>query len=144
MKKLTVILMIALLAVVFTSCGSGAAADIAGTYSADRALITIEADGDTDVKVNVTWGSSASENSEWVLSGTYDAKEGTIEYHDCVKTDNTYDQNGELTDQEEVYVGGHGFMFIDNSGDNPELKWQDDQEHAADDMVFVYNPDAAQ
>ena len=108
-----------------------------GTYVCDRAEIVIGADGDEDATVTVTWGSSAWENSSWIMSGTFDSETLQLEYHDCVRTDYVYNEDGDTESEEEVYVGGHGFITF-TDGDPLTLTWQDDQEHIADDMVFEY------
>ena len=86
---------------------------------------------------NPTWSSSAWENSTWMMSGTFDPETLQFEYHDCVKTDYKYKDDGDVESQEEVYTGGHGFMFF-KEGDPLSLTWQDDQEKVAEDMVFEY------
>ena len=134
MKKLLAVLLTAVIAMAFASCGS---TDYSGDYSADRATVHVEMDGDDSANIEVRWGKSAKEDSEWVMSGTLDADTGTFEYHDCVKTDFVYKENGDVESEEEVYVGGHGFMFF-KDGDPLSVTWQDDQEHVADDIVFTY------
>ena len=109
-----------------------------GNYVCGRACILIGASDDKNgVNAIVTWSSSAAENSTWVMSGTFDPETLQFEYHDCVKTDYVYSEDGEVASQEEVFTGGHGFMTF-AEGDPLTLTWQEDQEHAADDMVFEY------
>ena len=109
-----------------------------GGYACGRAYIVIGAtDESNSANAIVTWSSSAAENSAWVMSGTFDPETLQFEYHDCVKTDYVYNENGEVDSQKEVYTGGHGFMTF-KDGDPLTLTWQDDQEHAADDMVFEF------
>ena len=109
-----------------------------GNYVCGRACIFIGAtDESNGASATVTWGSSAAENSAWVMSGTFDPDTLRFEYHDCVRTDYVYKEDGEVESQEEVYTGGHGFMTF-TEGDPLSLTWQDDQEHVADDMVFEY------
>ncbi len=143
---LTVILLA--MALVFTGCGSKSggeaeedgqnpAMNFVGNYVCDRANIFIEADGEDGMLATVTWGSSAWENSTWTMSGTFDPETLQFEYHDCVKTDYVYEENGDVKSQEEVFTGGHGFMTF-TDGDPITLAWQEDQEHVADDMVFEY------
>ena len=50
-----------------------------GYYSCDRASIFIEPDGDRGAKAVVDWGSSASENSTWEMSGPFDTENLTID-----------------------------------------------------------------
>ena len=128
-----------------TACGKKAEPDdgqnpvmnFVGYYVCDRANVFISADGDEGASAIVTWGSSAWENSSWMMSGTFDPETLQFEYHDCVRTDYVYDDSGEVTSQTEVYTGGHGFMFF-TDGDYLTLTWQDDQENVADGMVFEY------
>ena len=110
-----------------------------GPYVCDRAKIMIEADGDTDAKVTVTWGGSDWETAEWTMSGPFDLDSRTIEYHNCVKKELVYDDDGNITSEEEVFRGGHGFLKFGKKG---KLKWQEDQEHVADGMKFTFNADA--
>lgn len=109
-----------------------------GNYACDRANIMIGATDDTNgTSATVTWGSSAWEHSAWTMTGTFDPETLQFEYHDCVRIDYVYDDNGEIKSQEEVYTGGHGFMTF-AEGDSLTLTWQDDQEKVADGMVFEY------
>ena len=50
-----------------------------GTYGHDRATIVIGAtDEQNGANATVTWASSAAENSEWVMSGTFDAERSSL------------------------------------------------------------------
>ena len=128
-----------------SACGKKAAPDdgqnpimnYVGYYVCDRANVFISADGEEGASAIVTWSSSAWENSTWMMSGTFDPETLQFEYHDCVKTDYKYEDDGDVESQEEVYTGGHGFMFF-KEGDPLTLTWQDDQEKVAEDMVFEY------
>ena len=117
--------------------GQNPAMNFIGNYACDRANVFIGAEGADGMNATITWGSSAWENSAWTMSGTFDAETLQFEYHDCVRTDYVYDDNGEVKSQEDVYTGGHGFMTF-TEGDPLTLAWQDDQEHVADGMVFEY------
>ena len=118
--------------------GQNPAMNYVGNYVCGRAAILIGAtDEENGMDAIVTWSSSAAENSTWVMSGTFDPETLQFEYHDCVKTDYVYGEDGNVASQEEVFTGGHGIMtFVE--GDPLTLTWQEDQEHAADDMVFEY------
>ena len=102
-------LMMALLMVMslgLTACGSKAnesseeqnpAAEYAGNYVCDRASIYIGVnDEDGSMNALVNWGSSVSESSIWSMSGTFDPETLQFEYHDCVRTDYVYDENGDI------------------------------------------------
>lgn len=117
--------------------GQNPAMNFIGNYSCDRANIIIEAEDSDGMSAFVTWGSSAWENSAWSMSGTFDAETLRFEYHDCVRTNYVYNEDGEIESEEEVYTGGHGFMFF-TEGDPLSLTWQDDQEKVADNLVFSY------
>ena len=117
--------------------GQNPVMNFVGNYVCDRANVLISADGDEGASAIVTWSSSAWENSSWMMSGTFDPETLQFEYHDCVRTDYKYEDDGDVESQEEVYTGGHGFMFF-SEGDPLTLTWQDDQENIAEGMVFEY------
>ena len=118
--------------------GQNPAMNYVGNYVCGRAAILIGAtDEENGMDAIVTWSSSAAENSTWVMSGTFDPETLQFEYRDCVKTDYVYGEDGNVASQEEVFTGGHGIMTF-AEGDPLTLTWQEDQEHAADDMVFEY------
>lgn len=153
MKRMTKLLalmmaMMMVFALGLSACGSKAeytgdekqnpVMDYIGNYACDRAKIMIEAtDDENGASAKVTWSSSVSENSEWTMTGTFDAETLQFEYHDGVRTDYVYKEDGEVDSQEEVYTGGHGFMTF-AAGDPNTLTWQEDQEHVADGMVFEF------
>ena len=113
-----------------------------GPYVADRATINIEADGTDGAKATVSWASSATENSEWVMTGTFNAETLVFEYSDCTKTNTVYDDDGNVTSTEEVYTDGSGSMQFED-GDILSLTWQDDEENAGEGMVFTFDPGMA-
>ena len=129
----------ALITVQGSGAGQNPVMNFVGPYTCDRALITIDAKGEDEADVHVVWGASASESAEWTMSGPFRTEDNMIEYHDCVKEELVYNEDGTVKSKEEVYVGGHGFITF-NEGKELTLTWQDDQEHAADDMTFVYSP----
>jgi hypothetical protein len=145
MKKIISILTILAMVFALAACGNkneGGEEDgqnpvmnYIGDYVCDRADISIEAQGTNEAKVIVTWGSSAWESAEWVMSGVFDDEALLIEYHDCVKNVTTFDEDGEIKDVEEVYTGGHGTL---NFAEDGTLTWTDDQEKIADGMTFTF------
>ena len=106
-----------------------------GTYASGRAAILVEADGADGAKLTVTWGSSASEHSEWVMSGKFDPDTLTVEYSDCVRKDIEFAEDGSVKSETVVYEKGSGTVSFD--AENGSLRWKDAEEHVADDMVFV-------
>lgn len=149
MRKILLMILVLILCFGFAACG-GASEEAAGDddgqnpvmnfigkYGCYRATIMVEAEGADGAKFTVTWSSSAAENSEWVMSGTFDSETLAVKYDDCVRTNYVYDENGEVISQEEQYAGGSGtIQFID--GDKLALTWQDDQENIAEGMTFEY------
>ena len=108
------ICLIAVLVMVFSLCACGAkdaapagseagaedgqnpVMNFIGVYGHDRASIMVEADGMENAKITVTWGSSAAENAEWVMSGKFDPETLTVAYTDCVKTVCVWNEQGEV------------------------------------------------
>jgi hypothetical protein len=152
MKKYLSLILIAVLALALTACGGKLGGEEAapddgqnpvmnyvGNYVCGRASVLIGAEDEKDgASASVTWSSSAAENSTWEMTGIFDPEEKRFEYHDCVRTDFVYKEDGSVDKQTEVYTGGHGFMFFDDSGDKLTMTWQDDQEDVAKDMVFEF------
>lgn len=153
MKKM--ICLIAVLVMVFSLCacgakdaapaGSEAAAEdgqnpvmnFIGVYGHDRASIMVEADGMENAKITVTWGSSAAENAEWVMSGKFDPETLTVQYTDCVKTVYVWNEQGEVESETVEYENGEGTITF-TDGEALSLTWDDAQEHIADGTVFEY------
>lgn len=113
--------------------GQNPVMNFVGNYACDRASILVEADGADGAKISVHWGSSAWEHSEWTMSGKFDPDTLTIEYSDCVRKDVAFAEDGSVDSETVVYENGFGTIHFEN--DN--LFWKDDEEHMADDMVFV-------
>ena len=120
--------------------GQNPVMNVVGDYQADRCSVHVEPKDKDGALITVHWGSSATESSEWTMSGTFDAEKHTVYYQDGVKKNVVYDSDGKMTSEEEVYVGGHG-TFIFNA-ENNTLTWEEDQEQIADGMVFEFVPAA--
>lgn len=106
-----------------------------GNYACDRASMLIEADGADSTKISVTWGSSAFEHSEWVMTGTFDADTLRIAYSDCTRKDVAFSEDGSSESETVVYENGSGRIIF--SEDGASLTWEDDEEQMADGMTFV-------
>ena len=110
------------------------AMNFVGDYVDDRCTITVEADGDTDAKITVTWASSAEEVTEWTMSGLFDPDTFRVNYSDCVKKTTVYDENGHVVSENIDYENGYGrIQFNDDT-----LTWQDEQEPEHAQMQFVF------
>ena len=107
-----------------------------GTYANDRCSIEVQAaDNKTGVNFTVTWGSSAAETSEWAMSGNFDESTMSVTYTDGLRKDMVFNEDGTTKSETIVYQNGKGtFTF----GKDNTLTWKDEQEHAADDMVFTW------
>ena len=108
-----------------------------GVYGHDRASIMVEADGMDGAKITVTWGASAAENAEWVMSGKFDPETLTVAYTDCVKTVYVWNEQGEIDSETVEYENGEGTITF-TDGEALSLTWDDAQEHIADGTVFEY------
>lgn len=115
--------------------GQNPVMNFVGNYAEGRCNIFVEAVNKTDAKFTVTWGSSAAEHEEWVMSGTMDADTLTVPYSNCVKTTIVFKEDGTQESATVRYENGTGkFVFTNDL----KLTWQDDQEDAAKDLVFTY------
>ena len=105
-----------------------------GQYYAGRGNLSIlEGDAD-DYLIEVWWGSSAAEHSEWVMHGKYDESTNTITYSDCERHDITVNESGEVEIDDTAYTNGTGSIKI-NADDS--ITWIDDQDHLADDLPMT-------
>lgn len=104
-----------------------------GDYSNGRGTITVSCYGEDKASFYVHWASSASEYSEWSMSGVYDESTMTVSYTDCVKITTVYDENGTPTQTTE-YTDGTGTITFNGLS----ITWSDDMEGAADGYDFNY------
>lgn len=113
---------------------SNPVAQYAGQYYIGRGNLSISPEGSDGALIQVWWGSSAAEHSEWVMHGTFDEGSMTITYNDCEKHDFTLNEEGEVESDETAYTNGTGSIKI--NGDDT-IVWTDDQDHIADDLVMT-------
>lgn len=145
MKRLLSILIVAVSLFAFAACAGSAEEDgqnpvmnYIGPYACDRATMNIEAtDSKNGAKATLTWASSATESSEWVMEGTFDDETRTITYDKATRTDYVYDENGDVKSEKEVYSDGTG-KIVFKEGKGITLTWQDDKEDAGKDMTFTF------
>ena len=117
------------------SDGQNPIMNFVGTYAKDRCYIEVSAaDSDNGAAFHINWGSSASEHSEWDMSGTFDTETLTVNYDNAVRKNIVFNEDGSVASETTVYENGKG-SFTFSEGDLT-LVWNDEQEHAADDTVF--------
>lgn len=153
MKKWISLFTVLVLVFALTACGGKAAEEetepteddgqnpvmnYVGNYSCDRANIFLSAEGDDEASAVVTWGSSASENSVWTMSGKFNAESRSFEYSDCTRINYVYNEDGDVESEDTVYENGKGSMKISSGEEGDELVWTDEEENAAEGMVFKY------
>ena len=109
-------------------------AKYAGQYYVGKGNLSISPEGADGAMIEVWWGSSAAEHSEWVMHGTFDESTMTITYSDCEKHDYTLNEDGEVEKDETAYSDGTGSIKINNEN---SITWIDDQDHIADDLEMT-------
>lgn len=117
--------------------GQNPVMNVIGDYTSGRANIHIDAGEGNSVSAIVNWASSASENSEWTMSGSFNVDTLTFEYSGCTKKTTVYAEDGSVESEETEYTDGTGRMVF--SEEPLSLTWQDDKENAADGMTFTYS-----
>ncbi|MCD8083408.1 MAG: YARHG domain-containing protein [Clostridiales bacterium] len=116
---------------------TGTAADMLayiGSWDDNRCHITIEEAGSAQFRVEIMWGSSAFEDSEWVMTAAFDGNTGMLNYSNCVQKDVVYSDDGNVTETV-VYENGTGSFYIENG----YLYWNDETAHAGDECRFERN-----
>jgi len=106
-----------------------------GTYACGRAGMEVQAEGMDGARILVHWGSSAWESANWEMSGRLDPDTLVLTYADCKKTIVTFAEDGESSTETVEYENGTGTITF--NGTDYSLTWQDDQENAAEGMVFT-------
>ena len=107
----------------------------AGEYedeTSQRASMRILSDDGEDCKVLIIWGSSATETTAWQFEGKFDRKSGMIPYENCIKTNLSWDEDGNES-EEVVYKDGKGALLYYKNG----FHWDDKKEDAGKDCYFV-------
>lgn len=143
MKKLTAIILVLVLALGCAALADEvampeAAGDFEGVWQCDRATVAVywEEEG---FKVQITWGSSAWEHTEWQYSCYYHGEDNTlvaVPFGICKEY--VYGEDGELVSATEVYNDGEAVFSLDAEG---YLIWQDLKENAGEGMRFEKLPE---
>ena len=109
--------------------------DYVGTWfdeTSQRATLEITDLGNDQYEMLLSWGSSASEATEWRMSGALDGV-GDLAYAGGTKAHVVYGENGEIVSEEAVYTDGEGWFSVAEGG----LVWTDFQEETCADFFFV-------
>lgn len=113
------------------------AKDYAGTYGTGRCTVRIQATSDDEAEILIQWGDSAWQSVEWSMTAAYHPDSNTFTYADAVKTLVSYTDEGEET-REVLSENGSGTFRM---GEDKTMRWDDAEENAGEDMVFVYSPE---
>ena len=117
--------------------GQNPVMNFVGEYACDRARARVEAEGKEFARVVIQWSNSVSSLAQWVMSGKLDLDTLRVDYSNCIKTELTYNSNGELESETQDYENGTGsFVF----GEDSTFTWHDDQEGR--ELVFQWAPSA--
>ena len=100
--------------------------------TSQRATLEITPLEDDQYEILVSWSSSASETTQWRMTGLMDGA-GDLAYENGTKVHVTYDESGEATAEETVYTDADGWFSY--AGDR--LLWIDFTEETACDFSFV-------
>jgi len=136
-KRMLAVMIIVALCVSGTALAEENAAAYEGVWQCGRATIALywEEEG---FKVQIRWGSSAWEHTEWEYSCHYREEDNTLLSTPFgVRTEYVYGDDGQLVSATEVYDDGEAAFSLDAEG---FLLWQDMKENAGDGMRFEKMP----
>ena len=122
----------------FDGEGLNPAAFFAGTYAADRAVATVETEGENGVRVTIEWGDSAWSLARWVMSGVFDEETMTVTYADCINSQVTYAEDDSV-EEVVIYMDGTGSLQFTM---DDTLIWLGDQSEQ-EDLTFEWIDPAA-
>ena len=103
-----------------------------GEKAADRAMITVTTGEEGWYGLEISWRRSASQVDMWTMTG-YPAGKDTMTYKDCIHYLLTY-KDGLIDKEEILYKNGTGSITVNSA---KEMTWRDDQDHVADNIVYV-------
>lgn len=104
-----------------------------GTWGCGRATIVIS-DEHPGYRIEITWGNSAAEVTEWNYYCPYTLTDGKLVSEPTgVKADLTYGEDGEVAESVTGYEDGQATFSI---GEDDRLTWEDAKENAGEDMAF--------
>lgn len=136
-RAISILALAAILCLSLTGLGEVTGPQYLGTWACGRATITIT-DQHPGYHVEITWGNSAAEVSQWDYFCPYELKDGQLVSEDTgVLQDLTYGEDGEVAQAVTRYQDGSATFAIDDQG---LLHWSDAKEDAGRDMAFDYVP----
>ena len=100
---------------------------------AGRGLITVARGGKGTYDVLIEWADSAAEKHIWEMTARPYDESGVLHYDRGRHLIRTYTVSGDFIEKT-VYENGTGKFYINSAG---ELMWQDNEEGAGDNTVFV-------
>lgn len=104
---------------------------------AQRATMTVTADGSDCVHIGIEWGNGYAETYRWTMTGRV-SEDGLLYYKDCTKQIVTFAEDGTATETT-VYENGEGFFSL--SPEDGKLYWNGAAEEECAQTVFVRVPD---
>ena len=107
-----------------------------GNYQSGRARALVECQDKDEAWITIEWGGSAWELARWLIAGKLDTETLTITYEGCSKYNVTYDDNGEVKNEEQVYGDGTGTIVFHDGG----FTWHEDQSEYGQDLEFEWVP----
>ena len=108
-----------------------------GEYQCDRAHATVKCWGFDEAFITIEWGSSAWEQTRWIIVGKLDTDTLAISYSGASKAELVYDEQGEIKSDESVYDDGTGTIAFHDDG---TFTWHEDQSETGEDLVFEWVP----
>ena len=134
MKKALCILMVIALFTLSAACLAEATGpSYLGTWVCGRCTIEIK-DEHPGYRVEISWGNSAAEVSQWNYSCPYELVDGSLVSEPTgVMVDVTYGEDGEVAKSVTKYEDGQATFTLGADG---KLTWNDAKENAGEDMAF--------
>lgn len=134
MKKILCMLLASALLILSTACLAEVTGPAyLGTWACGRATIVIS-DEHPGYRIEITWGNSAAEVTEWNYYCPYALTDGKLVSEPTgVKTDLTFGEDGEVAKSVTGYEDGQATFSI---GEDDKLTWDDAKENAGADMAF--------
>ena len=112
-----------------------------GEYQCGEAHASVECFGKEDAWITIDRANSESELVRWVILGRLDEETLAIEYSGSSKLVLTYNEDGEVTNEEIVYEDGTGTVTFHNDG---AFTWHEDASETGEDLIFELAPVSAE